>query len=206
MGNRLDHQIGFANVPGVSVLELPGPRHVGRVALRGTAIHPRHDRRDFGIAQRRVILELVDAHGPVDVPRRHLARRDLLPDGACPGPHLFVGQEGHRRHRIGTMTRLTGTLQEWRDVLGERHVIGNRPGGSLSQWCCARAFRVPISDLGVDGPCGNQSESARSLAVVTDRGKLPKRVRAIASKAEGRRGGSARTISLPPHPLCSRYR
>ena len=44
---------------------------------------------DLLIAQRHVVLELLDADAAVDVPRRHLTGRDAVLDGPRPRPRLL---------------------------------------------------------------------------------------------------------------------
>ncbi len=99
-------------------------RHVLRIALRRAGVDPSDDRVDLVVGQRPIVLEMLDADRPVDVPRRHLPRRHARLDGACPRARLFVGDERHRRDRVRPMTRLTFLLEDRRDVLGERHRRG----------------------------------------------------------------------------------
>src|SRR5206468_931621 len=64
----------------------------------------------------------------LDEPWRHLALRHLVFHRARPRPRVLVRQERHRRDRIGTMALRAGTLQDRRDILGERHLTrGSRP-------------------------------------------------------------------------------
>ena len=76
--------------------------------------------------ERDVVLELLDAEVLLDEPRRHHpgARTEAGPrlDGARPGPDLFVGDERHRRDAAGPMALLTASLQDGRDVPGERDI------------------------------------------------------------------------------------
>ena len=52
-------------------------------------------------------------------------------DAPRPRAHLFVRQQRHRRHRVGTMAALAVLLQDRRDVPGEGHrlVAGGLAGG-----------------------------------------------------------------------------
>ncbi len=70
LGN-LDDEIRRADVPCLVVWERRRRRQVGRVAARRAGVGPRGDRRDLFVGQRRVVLELLDADVPLDVPRRH---------------------------------------------------------------------------------------------------------------------------------------
>src|SRR5207253_10238091 len=94
-------------------------RHVLRVALRRALVHPRDDRLDLLVAERHVVLELLDADAPVDVPRRHLPRGYAVLDRARPWADLFEGPERHRRYRPGLMTAHTLGLKDGGDVLRE---------------------------------------------------------------------------------------
>ena len=122
---RLDDEVRRADRPFVAVGELQRRRHVGGIALRRTAVRPLGDPRDFLVAQRDVVLVMLNADALLDVPRRHRAL--LAADAGATldrrriGPHLLVGQQRHRRQRVGAMTVLTTALENRRDVLGERH-------------------------------------------------------------------------------------
>ncbi len=140
-----DNQVRFADVPLVEVVELARGRHVGRVASRRSVVGPRHDGRNFLIAQGRIVLELADADRPVNVPRRHFVLGDARLYRPRPRARLFVSQERHRCDRTRTMAVLTGALKDRSDVLGEgdgrparallrlhmrrRQHHGNRTGG-----------------------------------------------------------------------------
>jgi hypothetical protein len=118
------------DVPDAVVVELLRRGHIGHVALRRALIHPRGDRRDLVIAQRRIVLELLDADVPFDVPRRHQAGDNLVLHCPRVRPRIFVGQERHRRHLVRPMAVLTGLLQDRRDVLCECHGLRRRRSGS----------------------------------------------------------------------------
>ena len=122
---ELDDQIGLADLPLGRVREVDRRRHVLGVAPRRAAVDPRGHERDLRIAQRGVVLELLDADVLVDVPGRHLAIDDAVPDRAGPGSDLLVGDQRHRGHLALAMAHLAGALQDRRDVLGERD-LGRR--------------------------------------------------------------------------------
>ena len=123
---RLDDQVRLflaerrREVPALIVGPLLWRRHVLRVALRRAGVDPADDRVDLIVGERSVVLELLDADGPIDLPRRHLAVADARLDRARPRPRLGEGHERHRRHRVGPVTGLALLLEDRRDVLGER--------------------------------------------------------------------------------------
>ena len=89
------------------------------IALRRAAVHPADDGVDLRVAQRAIVLELLNADGLVEVPGRHLTRGDAVLDRSRPRPRLFVGDERHRRDRIRPVAGLAFFLEDSRDVLGE---------------------------------------------------------------------------------------
>ena len=93
---RLPEQL--RRLPFVVGRPLSRRRQVVGVAERRAAIHPLSDCCDLLVGQRHVVLELLDADRLVDVPRRHLPRRDALLDRPRPRTRLFVGDERHRRN------------------------------------------------------------------------------------------------------------
>jgi hypothetical protein len=103
-----------------------GRRHVLRIAFGRARIDPANDRVDLRVAQRHVVLEIVDADAHVDMPRRHLTRDDTLLDGTCPRARILIRDQRHRRDRIRLMALLTLVLENGRDVFAERH--GPRSG------------------------------------------------------------------------------
>ena len=140
-GRCVDDEIGRADLPGVGVGPHARRRHIGRAPLRRAAVGPFRDRGDFGVAERDVVLEVLNAQIFFDEPRRHhaalVAQPGALLDGSGKGPHFFIADEGHRRERIGPMAALAAALQNRRDVLGECHRAGagllagrGRQGGS----------------------------------------------------------------------------
>ena len=67
----------------------------------------------------RSFLKLCTPTRLVDVPGRHLVIGDARADRARPRPRLCVGDERHRRDRIGPVARLALVLEDRRDVLRE---------------------------------------------------------------------------------------
>ena len=123
----------LGEVPDVVTGELLGRREVLRVALRCARVDPPHDVVELVVGERAIVLELLDAERPIDVPRRHLPRGDAALDRADPRPHLFIGDQRHRRDVARAMTRLALLLEDRRDVLRERGRGGvlpcrDRPG------------------------------------------------------------------------------
>ena len=89
------------------------------------------------LAQRRVVLVVLDPDVLLDEPRRHAA--SLVPEagphlhGSRPGTHVLVRQERLRRHRPRPMALLTAPLENGRDLLRERHLPG-APPTALAGW------------------------------------------------------------------------
>src|SRR5262249_11897712 len=116
----LDNKIRGADRPRPGVGPLLRRRHVGRIAARRAVVDPLRNRRDVVVAERWIVLELLDAEVLLDVPRRHYAgsRSDAgaLLDGAGPRPYLVVGNERHRRHTLRAVAVLAAALKNRRDV------------------------------------------------------------------------------------------
>ena len=127
---RPDDHVGRPDVPGAQTVEHAQGRHVGRVPTRCAAVGPLRDLCELDLTERRIVLVLLNADVLLDVPGGHHAgvRPDAGPllDGAGPRPHVFVSDERHRRHAVGTMAVLAAALQNRRDVLGERHLDRHR--------------------------------------------------------------------------------
>ncbi len=125
---RRHHQIRCANRPRVPIVELPRRRHVLRIALRRAVVRPLGDLGELGLAQRRVVLVLLDADVLFDVPGRHDAGvgadAGALLDRARPRPDLVVRDQRHRRHTVRVVAVLAAALENRRDVAGEGHVCG----------------------------------------------------------------------------------
>ena len=133
-------QIRLADLPDRPVRELRHLRHVSLVAHGRPGVHPGRDRRDLLVAQRNVVLELLDSDVLVDVPGGHLPGDDAVLDRPGPGPHFSVRRQRHRRHLAGAVTDDARVIQDRGDVLGERHVVGRcalgcPDGGCQRQRC-----------------------------------------------------------------------
>src|SRR5262249_18222623 len=104
---RLDHYVGRTKLPGkrpqVLVRPLTLTRQIVWVSKRCAGIDPTQDRVNLRVAERTVVLEMLNADRLVDVPRRHLPRCDATPDRLRPRANFLVGEERHRRDRIGPM-------------------------------------------------------------------------------------------------------
>ena len=124
-GHRLgvDDDIRLTDRPLVRTGEDPWRGHVGRIAARRACVDPCRERRDLFLAQRKVVLVILNADGLVDEPWRHgahlAAEAGPLFYRARPRPDLFVGDERHRRDRIRAVAGLTTALKNRRHVLGE---------------------------------------------------------------------------------------
>src|ERR1700730_12089505 len=84
----MHNQIRRADPPYADVLELRLRGDVSRVTLRSARVHPLDDRRDLSVAQRRIVLVLLDADRLVDEPRWHLALGDALFRRPRPWPRV----------------------------------------------------------------------------------------------------------------------
>ena len=89
-------QVRLADGP-AAVTEVTSRRSVGRIASRGTVVRPGCDHGNLGIAERRIVLVVLNPDVPLDVPRRHHPR--TWPHGGptlhrpSPGSCLLVRQE-----------------------------------------------------------------------------------------------------------------
>ena len=70
--------------PDVSVRPVDGWQHVGGIPARGSRVNPPDNRLDLRLAQRNVVLKLLDADRLVDVPRRHRAIEDPRANRCAP--------------------------------------------------------------------------------------------------------------------------
>ena len=128
VGLRLEDQVRrselFRELPAVVLRPLFGRRHVLRVAQRRARVHPPRDQFDLVIAQRDVVLKVLDADRLIQMPRRHGAPDYALLDGLHPGPRFFIGHQRHGSHLSGAVAGLALFLKDGRDVLGERRRFG----------------------------------------------------------------------------------
>ena len=137
-GSRSDDQIrrsaeALGEVPLRRVGPLSRRRKVGRIATRRAAVDPPYDGIDLRVGERAVVLELRDADRAVDVPRRHLPRRDAFPDGPGPGTSLLVRHQRHGRDGVGAVARLALGLEDGRDVPREGWRLRLRRRGGTGQ-------------------------------------------------------------------------
>ena len=100
---------------------------------RGAPLSAHHaSLRDLLRGQRQVALEPLDADVLLDVPGRHdvlvAPQPGPILHGARPRTRVLVGDQRHRRHRVGAVAALAAPLQDRRDVLGERDVLNVRRG------------------------------------------------------------------------------
>src|SRR5207249_7587931 len=99
---------------------------IGWVPTRRPRVGPLRNRGDLFIAQRRVILVVLDADVLLDVPGWH--RAHPVTDGgallhrARPGSCVLVGEQRHRRDLTGPMAVLAAALQNRREVFGEGYL------------------------------------------------------------------------------------
>jgi hypothetical protein len=115
-----DDEIGLAQLPALGERRRFGL--VGRIAARGTGIHPLHDRVDLRLVQPRVVGER--AVRGIGKPRRHLPLRDFLLDRSRPWPHFVIGAQRHRRDLARPVTRDAIGVENRRHVFGERRRCG----------------------------------------------------------------------------------
>jgi hypothetical protein len=127
---RDDDEIGRADGPALGIRDGERLRQIGGIAARRATVDPRRDLGDVVVAQREVVLVMLDADVLLDVPRRHRAltaadRRAAL-DRRRVRARVLVGQERHRRQRVGPMAVLTAALQDRRDVFREGDLRSSR--------------------------------------------------------------------------------
>ena len=139
-GHRLDllrgrghDEIRRADRPSRRIRIVARRRHVARISARGAGVHPCRDRRNLGVVQGRIVLELLDADVLLDEPRRHLVLRRARLDAPRPRAHLLVCRQRHGAHAALAVTVLARSLENGRDVLRERHRplsrrVRDRPG------------------------------------------------------------------------------
>ena len=130
VGRRVDHQARlaelFRQLPLIDVRPLSGSRHVAGISLGRTRVDPLHDGVDLLIGEREIVLEMLDADGPVEVPGRHGARFHALLDGFRPRPRLLERNQRHGSHGSDAVTFLAVVLQDRRHILGKGHLTRRR--------------------------------------------------------------------------------
>ncbi len=133
VGLRLQDQVGLpirlGELPGAFIGPRLGRRHVLGVAERRAFIDPANDGRDLIVAQRAVVLKLLDAYRLVEMPGRHLVRHHAFLDRLGPRARLLVGHQRHRRHGSLAMTAFALLLKNRRDVFRERDGLRCGAGG-----------------------------------------------------------------------------
>ena len=106
-------------VPNIVVGEHRRWRHVRRIPPRRARVDPPNDGVDLRTGQGPIVLEVLDSDRLVDVPGRHLTCLDPVLDRACPGPHLGIGLQRHRRDVARSVASLALRPEDRRDVLAE---------------------------------------------------------------------------------------
>ena len=134
-------------------------RHLGRIALQRTLVHPLHDYRNLLIAERNIVGEFADANRLVDVPRRHVSGSDALLNRLRPRPHVVVSQERHRRGSARVMAAVAFRLHDGGDIFAEgqlpwacgfRGERGQRQSGADRRH--SRRCNIEIKDSAFHGP------------------------------------------------------
>src|SRR5260370_5905068 len=125
---HFDDFVRYADVPPVQEFHWGGATL--RVACRGSAVHPGHQRLDLFRGQPALVRKMTVPR--VRKPRRHLLgqHRRLYP--RSPRPRLLISQQRHGRHFPRAVTGLTVVLQNRKHVLVEGDgsgVRGARWGG-----------------------------------------------------------------------------
>src|SRR6266403_2834612 len=64
----------------------------------------------------------------VGEPRRHLFSEDVVLDGLCPGPGVFVAHQGKGRDLAGPVTLLAAGLEDGFDVFVKRDLLRDAGG------------------------------------------------------------------------------
>ena len=97
VGFRLEHEIRrpilFGQFPAIVGGPLFGRRHVFGISERSARVHPANDRGNLRVAQRNVVLKLLNPDGFVEMPRRHIPGGDPLLDGLGPRTGLLISDE-----------------------------------------------------------------------------------------------------------------
>ena len=130
-----DDQVGFpealGELPHARIRELRRGRQVRLVAKGHVAVEPGDEGVHLLVGQAPIVLELLNADGAVDVPRRHDPRGHLLADARRVALDGLVGHERHRRDRPRLVADLTVLLEYRRHVARECRML-LRDRGSAS--------------------------------------------------------------------------
>ena len=162
VGRELDDDVGLADLPFAALGKGARRGHGSGVALWGSGVDPAGNQLDLGIAQGGIVFERLDADGPIDVERRHVARHDAALDRSGPGPDFLVGRQGHGRDLALPMAGLARPLEDRRDVLGEGRCREGRPAlrvgcrGRGQNHCHHRAASEPRESTRHVGPLGER--------------------------------------------------
>ena len=148
-------QVRLADLPRRGVRKHPRRRHVRRIPARGAVVDPGGDHGDLRVAQRGIVLERLNSDVPIDVPGRHLARDDAIPYRTRPRPHLFIGNQRHRRHLSRPVASLARALQDRRDILreGDRRLAVRRLRGRQRGQRCQRRDHQQSDEPGISARC-----------------------------------------------------
>src|SRR6266568_1686350 len=128
---HLEYAVRYTDVPPVH--EFQRGRAILRVACRGSAVHPGHQRLDLFRGQPALVRKMTVPR--VRKPRRHLLGQHRRLDPRSPRPRLLVGQQRHGRHFARAVTGLTVVLQNRKHVLveGDRSSVRGARWSSVAQ-------------------------------------------------------------------------
>ena len=129
---RGENQVRLSQRPFAGIGDHAGRRHIGRVSFRSPGVNPLANHRDFRIAERRVVLELLYPDALLDEPGRHhaplVAQRRPLFNGPGPWPGVLKCDKRHRRQTLLVMAVLAAPLQNGSDVFGKCDLRRSRLG------------------------------------------------------------------------------
>ena len=121
------HQVRLPEHPSLVGWELERRRHVGRIALGNSVVHPGLDLGQLFVAEGVAVLESLDSDTGLNEERGHGAHAvpdgRAIPDARGVAPRLLVRGEGHGRPTAGPVAILAAPLENGRNVLGERDVF-----------------------------------------------------------------------------------
>ncbi len=102
-----------------------------QVTRRRTRIDPADDRGDLFVAQRGVVLEVLNPHAPVHEPGRHLSARHLGLDQGGVAARILIAEERHGRRTSVSVACDAAFPNDRRDMICVRDVLS--PRGRRSQ-------------------------------------------------------------------------